>query len=431
MQPLVAAVGAFIPGWCGKVLTPSGRTILANAVLGARAVYSMCSVLLLKGTIEAVDAQRRAFIWTGDTSCNGGQCKAAWDLVCWDRDRGGLGVKNLSVQNKGLLSKFLSKLLQPPTTNWQRWFHRLYGPQSGRDLGDHHHLDTPVWSSLLQLLPEFRRVTQVHLGNGTSTAFWLDHWIGIGPLAELFPVLFSHCARPNISVAAAIHDGTARLGLHQRLSQVAQAQLLLLHQALQPVDLLQLQDRRGMAGSMQPYSSAAFYAHQMQARPIDPFAPCIWTNAAPPKCKHFLWLLHHHRLPSAALLHHRNIIDLALCTYCGSHETQHHITLRCPGALQVWKAIGWNAAGYLASFRDLWSMPQIEDMPPKVASAVVTAVLWNIWKRRNALAFDRAPMLLSVVLRAIVADLRLWSHRLRSVHHRQTLCEWADRLVIT
>ncbi|CAN6250735.1 unnamed protein product [Urochloa humidicola] len=62
MQPLVSAVGNYIPSWCGKILTPSGRTILANVVLGARAVYAMCSTLLLKGTIEAVDSQRRAFI---------------------------------------------------------------------------------------------------------------------------------------------------------------------------------------------------------------------------------------------------------------------------------------------------------------------------------------------------------------------------------
>ena len=71
-RPLVAAVESYIPGWCGKLLSPSGRTVLANAVLGARAVYAMCSTLLHKGTIEAIDARRRAFIWTGDITCSGG-----------------------------------------------------------------------------------------------------------------------------------------------------------------------------------------------------------------------------------------------------------------------------------------------------------------------------------------------------------------------
>jgi hypothetical protein len=33
--------------------------------------------------------------------------------------------------------------IQHPTTNWQRWFNRLYGMGTHRDLGDHHRLDTP------------------------------------------------------------------------------------------------------------------------------------------------------------------------------------------------------------------------------------------------------------------------------------------------
>ncbi|CAN6171822.1 unnamed protein product [Urochloa humidicola] len=197
MQPLVSAVDNYISDWCGKILTPSGRTILANAVLGARALYAMCSTLLLKGTIEAVDAQRQAFIWTGDDHCSGGQCKAAWDMVCWDKEQGGLGVKNLSIQNRGLMLKFLDKLHRPPTTSWQRWFHRMYGYTSQHDFGDPHHLDTPVWHSVLQLLPDFRAATSVHLGNGQTTAFWLDHWLGPLPVAQMFPALFSHLSLPK------------------------------------------------------------------------------------------------------------------------------------------------------------------------------------------------------------------------------------------
>lgn len=116
-QPLVNAVSSYIPGWCGKLLSPSGRTTLANSVLGARAVYAMCSTLLLKGSIKAIEAKHRAFIWTGEESCSGGQCKAAWDSVCWDKDRGGLGVKNLELQNFSLLAKFWSKLLRTPSTS--------------------------------------------------------------------------------------------------------------------------------------------------------------------------------------------------------------------------------------------------------------------------------------------------------------------------
>lgn len=36
--------------------------------------------------------------------------------------------------------------------------------------------------------------------DGKRTSFWLDHWIGLKPLAELLLVLVSHSIRPHISV---------------------------------------------------------------------------------------------------------------------------------------------------------------------------------------------------------------------------------------
>jgi hypothetical protein len=61
----------------------------------------MCSILLAKGVIEieTIYARRRAFLWTSDSTCHGGQCKAAWEMVCCDREHGGIGVKDLAIQN--------------------------------------------------------------------------------------------------------------------------------------------------------------------------------------------------------------------------------------------------------------------------------------------------------------------------------------------
>jgi hypothetical protein len=51
--------------------------------------------------------------------------------------------------------------------------------------------------------------TRVHLGNGAAWSFWHDHWLYPQPLAALFPMLYSHCSRPNIIVQGA----TAGTGL--------------------------------------------------------------------------------------------------------------------------------------------------------------------------------------------------------------------------
>jgi hypothetical protein len=292
----------------------------------------MCSTLLHKGTVEAIDAKRCAFIWTGDATCTGGQCKAAWDLVCWDKPQGGVGLKRLDLQNKGLLSKFLDKLLQEPTTNWQRWFHICYGSVLAEILETTTILiDTAIWTTLRQLLPEFRNCTKIHLGNGQFTSFWFDHWIGSQPLAELFPAILSFCQQPNISVQHAFHEGQWLIPLHPRLSAVASSQWAMIQQALADVNLLHdVPDRRGIGPDLLPFSSRAFYRWHMERRPFDDFSPYIWINATILRCKHFLWLVHHQRLPSDALLHRRNIIESAICQYCGAHEDQDYLLLRCP-----------------------------------------------------------------------------------------------------
>ncbi|CAN6310230.1 unnamed protein product [Urochloa humidicola] len=387
----------------------------------------MGATLLLGGTIQAVDSRRWAFIWIGDTKCHGSQCKVAWEAVCVLKENGGLGIKNLTIQNRGLLSKFLAKLHQQPSTNWQRWFHHFYGAGANHDLGDSHYLDTPVWSSLLQLLPEFCQCTQVHLGNSKTISFWSDHWIGPSTLVASFLALYSHCQRANITVHDAWAGGSWELQLHSRLSSVALSELQVLLLALQNAQPdLEAQDRRGMRLSMVPFSSAEFYWWSFSSLPRDPFAGLVWTNAATPRCKQFLWLLHRERLPSLALLFHKNIVDAPSCALCAATEDQDHLLMRCPRARRVWKLLGWPLVPYLSSFRDIWDIPQLpEQLPTAVPSAIITAVLWNIWKARNDLVFNHAFKPPRAILLVVQADLDLWKLRVKSLTDRDSLVAWA------
>lgn len=63
----------------------------------------------------------------------------------------------------------------------------------------------------------------------------------------------------------------------------------------------------------------------------------LWRGTIPPKLKIFLWLLCWDHLPTSTLLHHCNIIPLALCPMCHSHEeSTTHVIRECTLATDVW-----------------------------------------------------------------------------------------------
>ena len=78
--------------------------VLANAVLTSLPLYHMSSILLPKGVRCLLDARRRAFLWTGDSHCNGSQCLLSWDQGCTAKELGGLGVKNFEDVNRTIAS---------------------------------------------------------------------------------------------------------------------------------------------------------------------------------------------------------------------------------------------------------------------------------------------------------------------------------------
>jgi hypothetical protein len=91
---------------------------MVNSILTLTATYAMCSLKLPKGVIDNIDRARKQCLWRGiDTTKKGGNL-AAWPLVTKPKDKGGLGVINLCVQNDALLLEHLHKFYNKVDTPW-------------------------------------------------------------------------------------------------------------------------------------------------------------------------------------------------------------------------------------------------------------------------------------------------------------------------
>ena len=103
-SPLIVKIERRLNG-CSSLLSLSGRLQLVNSVITPITTYAMCSIKLHKGVIDNIDRARKQCLWRGNDMDKKGGHLAAWSMVQKPKDKGGLGVINLRMQNDALLLK--------------------------------------------------------------------------------------------------------------------------------------------------------------------------------------------------------------------------------------------------------------------------------------------------------------------------------------
>ena len=87
-----------------------GRLVLINSVLSSLPMFMFSFFEVPRGSLKKLDYFRSRFFWQSDDHKKKYRL-TRWKVVCTPKDQGGLGVLNLDVHNKCLLSKWLFKLI--------------------------------------------------------------------------------------------------------------------------------------------------------------------------------------------------------------------------------------------------------------------------------------------------------------------------------
>jgi hypothetical protein len=85
--------------WKGKLMSGGGRLVLINSVLTSLVMFMLSFFEVPKGVLEKIDYYRSRFFWQGE----GHRKKyrlTKWDIICQPKQQGGLGIKNIEIQNK-------------------------------------------------------------------------------------------------------------------------------------------------------------------------------------------------------------------------------------------------------------------------------------------------------------------------------------------
>jgi len=96
LQPLVDRVADALPIWKAKMLNKAGRAVLVKTKLSAIPIHTAMAITLSPWVITCIDKRRRAFLWSGSETVEGGKCSLAWPKVCRPPKLGGLDIFGLA-----------------------------------------------------------------------------------------------------------------------------------------------------------------------------------------------------------------------------------------------------------------------------------------------------------------------------------------------
>jgi hypothetical protein len=233
-------------------------------------------------------------------------------------------------------------------------------------------------STINSSLADYRSLSKVKVGNGSSTAFWRDTWLYPGPIASTHRALFSHTLRLDISVQYVFQNGFD-LHLRTRLTMAARHEVENLLFALAQVHLtMNAPDQRLLVSTSAKFNVRDAYKNLTCTCVQDQNSINIWRTKVPNKVKIFSWLFFKDRLSTRANLFHKNVLDDDMCQRCGSCvETRHHLFFGCASSSELWTVL--RLVRINSSTTDmLWCMLMPPEAPQLVWPDILLTILWRI-----------------------------------------------------
>jgi hypothetical protein len=164
------------------------------------------------------------------------------------------------------------------------------------------------------------------------------------------------------------------------------------------------------------YSSRSSYAMIFVGREVAPYAEFSWKSRAPLSCRFFACLALRDRCWTSDRLARRQLPSQPACPFCAQEpEAIAHVLLTCVAARQVWFSVlsAWGKLEWMSTTNDKlveWcSFRTHARTHQKDVHSLLTLVLWELWKHRNAIVFDCVHPSVSSVLRKIEQEGRAWS----------------------
>ena len=117
--------------WKRQYISKGGRLTLIWSTLSSLLVYFMPLFFLPRKVRLRLEKIQMDFLWGGGTLEQWPHL-VRWNLVCLERKKGGLGVRNLALMNKALLSKWNWRFASESEALWKHVISKKIWYRGGR-----------------------------------------------------------------------------------------------------------------------------------------------------------------------------------------------------------------------------------------------------------------------------------------------------------
>jgi hypothetical protein len=131
-------------------------------------MYMMSFFAISRGVLKKLDYFRSKFFWQQEEKKK--KRLAKWNILCQPKDQGGLGIGDLDIQNKALLSKWLYRLLTIDGT-WQQLIRTKYLNAKTLSQAFWKSGDSHFWTGLMKVKQDILRFGTFTIRNGSQVRF--------------------------------------------------------------------------------------------------------------------------------------------------------------------------------------------------------------------------------------------------------------------
>ena len=352
--PLVEKIRCRISTWTSRFLSYAGRLQLIKAVIMSLVNFWASVYLLPSKCIRDIERICGAFLWSGPELKSTG-AKVAWSTVCWEKEEGGLGIRDLKVVNRVNVLKIIWRLLTGSSL-WGKWIRsNLLKQKNFWEIKEDTQMGSWMWRKMIKMRGVARRFHKKDLGNGRNTSFWFDHWSEKGVLITLLGErgIVDMGIKREATVAEAIMRDKRRRSYRSLALREIEAEMETVRRKLR-VENEDVNMWRDGSGYRKKFSTHATWMLLRSQKERCSWARSIWFSKATPKYAFVSWLAARNRLSTMDRIVQWDPGADTTCVLCKRDlESRNHLFFECSFSNQLWEQL---TKGILAGdYTNVWS----------------------------------------------------------------------------